>query len=127
MSIVSGLQYTATHEWVRLEGNEAVVGITHFAQEQLGDITFVELPSVGAKLEAGAEMGAVESVKAAGELYSPVAGEVVAVNTALDQAPEKVNEAPYEEGWMVRLRISGEPAGLLDADAYAALTAEAMH
>jgi glycine cleavage system H protein len=127
MSIVPGLQYTATHEWVRLEGDEAVVGITHFAQEQLGDITFVELPAVGAKLEAGAEMGAVESVKAAGDLYSPVAGEVVAVNTALDQTPEKVNESPYEDGWMVRLRVSGESAGLLDADAYAALTAEATH
>jgi glycine cleavage system H protein len=127
MSIVPGLRYTATHEWVRLEGKEAVVGITHFAQEQLGDITFIELPAVGAKFEAGAEMGAVESVKAAGDLYCPVAGEVVAVNTELDQAPEKVNESPYDDGWLVRLRISGEPAGLLDADAYAALIAEAKH
>jgi glycine cleavage system H protein len=122
MSIIPGLKYTATHEWVRLEGNEAVVGITHFAQAQLGDITFVELPAAGAYLKAGDEMGTVESVKAASDLYSPVSGEVVAVNAALDRSPEKVNESPYEEGWMVRLRISGETPGLLDADAYAKLT-----
>jgi glycine cleavage system H protein len=127
MNIVPGLYYTATHEWVRLEGDEAVVGITHFAQDQLGDITFVELPAIGATLQAGAEMGSVESVKAAGDLYSPLTGEVVAVNTALDQNPEKVNESPYEDGWLVRLRISGEPAGLLDAGAYAALTAAGAH
>jgi glycine cleavage system H protein len=127
MSIVPGLKYAATHEWVRIEGNEAVVGITDFAQKQLGDITFIDLPQVGAKLEAGKEMGSVESVKAASDIYSPVSGEVVAVNRELEDAPEKVNESPYENGWIARLRISGEATGLLDADAYAKLTAAEAH
>ncbi|MDR1489351.1 MAG: glycine cleavage system protein GcvH, partial [Desulfovibrio sp.] len=115
MSVRKDLLYSRTHEWVRLEGEEAVVGITHFAQDQLGDITFVELPGVGDILVAGKEMGSVESVKAASDLFSPVSGEVVAVNESLANAPEKVNASPYDEGWMVRLRISGAPSGLLDA------------
>ncbi|MDR0826878.1 MAG: glycine cleavage system protein GcvH [Desulfovibrio sp.] len=128
MSIKKDLLYAATHEWVRIEGAEAVIGITHFAQEQLGDITFVELPQVGDSLEAGKEMGSVESVKAASDLYSPVSGEVLAVNTALEDAPEKVNASPYEEGWLVRLRLKGAPSGLLDAEAYAgAVASEENH
>ncbi|MDR2801381.1 MAG: glycine cleavage system protein GcvH [Desulfovibrio sp.] len=118
MSVRKDLLYSRTHEWVRLEGEEAVVGITHFAQDQLGDITFVELPGVGDILVAGKEMGSVESVKAASDLFSPVSGEVVAVNESLANSPEKVNASPYDEGWMVRLRISGAPSGLLDAKAY---------
>lgn len=113
------LLYSQSHEWARIEGGEAVVGITHFAQEQLGDLTFVELPAVGASVKAGKEMGSVESVKAASELYSPVSGEVVAVNEELASAPELVNQDPYGKGWMVRIKLSDKPRGLLDADAYA--------
>ena len=119
--------YAATHEWVRIEGDEAVIGITDFAQEQLGDITYVDLPSVGAILEAGQEMGSVESVKAASDIYSPVAGEVIAVNEALESAPEKVNESPYDAGWMIRVKLAAAPAGLLDAAAYEKLVAEEAH
>jgi len=117
--IPKDLLYSKSHEWTRLEGDEIVIGITHFAQEQLGDLTFVELPAVGDQLEAGKEMGSVESVKAASELYAPVSGQVVAVNEELDSAPELVNEDAYGKGWMIRLKISGEPQGLMDADAYA--------
>lgn len=112
------LLYTKTHEWVRVEDSIAVIGITDFAQEQLGDITYVELPAVGAVLEAGQEMGSVESVKAASELFSPVSGEVVAVNEELEATPEKVNADPFGEGWMLRVRLSAEPAGLLSPEEY---------
>ncbi len=116
------LSYTKTHEWVRTNGGEVLVGITDFAQEQLGDLTFVELPEVGDVLDAGFEMGSVESVKAASELYSPVSGEVVAVNELLESEPGLVNEDPYGDGWMVRIKMSTEPEGLLSADDYQALT-----
>lgn len=127
MSVRPDLLYARTHEWARLDGSEALVGITHFAQEQLGDITFVELPAVGDKLVPGKEMGSVESVKAASDIYSPVTGEVIAVNEALESAPERVNESPYEEGWMIRVRLEAAPAGLLDAKGYEALIAEESH
>jgi glycine cleavage system H protein len=119
MHIPQDLLYTATHEWVRIEGDEAVIGITAFAQEQLGDITYVDLPVAGATLAQGAEMGSIESVKAASELYSPVSGTVLAVNADLDGRPELVNEDPFGQGWMIRVRLAGAPAGLLDAAAYA--------
>ncbi len=112
------LLYAATHEWVRIEGEEAVIGITEFAQEQLGDITFVDLPSVGTILEVGQEMGSVESVKAASEIYSPVVGEVIEVNTDLDASPEIINESPYDGGWMIRVKISSPPSGLMSAEEY---------
>ena len=112
------LLYTDTHEWVRVEDDIAVIGITDFAQEQLGDITYVELPQVGDVLEAGQEMGSVESVKAASELYSPVSGEVVEINVDLEGAPEKVNTDPYGEGWMLRVRLAAEPTGLLAPEEY---------
>lgn len=118
MSVRPDLLYAPSHEWVRTEGSEAVIGITFFAQEQLGDLTFVELPAVGAILIPGKEMGSVESVKAASDIYSPVAGEVIAVNEALESAPGKVNESPYDEGWLVRVKLSVPPTGLLDAKAY---------
>lgn len=127
MSIKPDLKYAASHEWVRVEGSEAVIGITHFAQDSLGDITFVELPEVGTVLAAAQEMGSVESVKAASDIYCPVAGEVVAVNEALDNAPETVNQDPYGEGWMIRVRLAGEPAGLLDAKAYEEVVAKEAH
>ena len=127
MSVKADLLYAPSHEWARIEGSEAVVGITFFAQEQLGDLTFVDLPAVGSTLVPGKEMGSVESVKAASDIYSPVAGEVIAVNDALEANPEKVNESPYEDGWMVRVRLSAKPEGLLDAAAYEAQAASEAH
>ena len=125
--IPEDLKYAKSHEWCKVDGDIATVGITQFAQEQLGDLTFVELPEVGDTFEAGAEMGSVESVKAASEIYSPVSGEVVEVNEALADAPEKVNEAPYTDGWMIKFRITGAPEGLLDAAGYAAVVASESH
>ncbi len=118
--------HAATHEWVRIEqGGEAVIGITDFAQDQLGDLTFVELPAVGAALSTGKEMGAVESVKAASDIYSPVDGEVIAVNEALQDTPELVNQSPYGDGWMVRVKLSATPAqGLLTPEQYEAQIAQ---
>lgn len=123
MSVKPELLYAPSHEWVRIEGPEAVIGITDFAQDSLGDITFIELPEKGATLAAGQEMGSVESVKAASDIYCPVAGEVIAVNEALESAPETVNRDPYGEGWMIRVRLAGEPEGLLDAKGYEAAVA----
>ncbi len=127
MSTPTDLLYSKSHEWVRIEGDEAVIGISHFAQEQLGDITFVDLPSVGDEMTAGGDLGAVESVKAASELYSPVSGEVIAINEELDGAPELVNQAPYTDGWMVRIKLSAAPEGLLDAAAYEEHAASEAH
>ncbi len=125
--IPNDLLYAKTHEWVRIEDNgEATVGITQFAQEQLGDITYVELPSVGDVFSAGDEMGSVESVKAASELYCPVSGEIIAVNEALDDAPEKVNASPYGDGWFVRIKLDDEPDDLLSPEEYAEI-AQADH
>lgn len=118
MSVNPGLLYASSHEWVRIEGNEAVVGISHFAQDQLGDLTFVELPDVGTPLAAGQEMGSVESVKAASEIYCPVAGEVITVNADIEDAPELVNQSPYDKGWLVRLRLDGQPGDLMNAEQY---------
>ena len=127
MSVRPDLSYAPTHEWLRVEGGEGVVGITHFAQEQLGDITFVDLPKVGTKLAKGQEMGAVESVKAASDIYSPADGEVIAVNEALANSPEIINQSPYEHGWMIRLKLSGAPEGLLDKAGYEAVMAAESH
>ena len=113
----AGILYSKSHEWARLEGDQAVIGITAFAQESLGDITYVELPQAGDTLAADKEFGSVESVKAASDLISPVDGEVLEVNTALEDAPEKCNSDPYGEGWLVRVKLSGKPEGLMDAAA----------
>lgn len=110
--------YHDSHEWAKIEGDEALVGITFFAQDQLGDITYVDLPAVGDTLEAGDEYGSIESVKAASDLFSPVSGEVIAVNEDLDADPEIVNGDPYEKGWMIRVKLSGQPSGLLSAADY---------
>lgn len=116
------LLYSRDHEWLRREaGGEAVVGITDHAQQELGDIVYVELPEVGATVAAGEVLGSVESVKAVSELFCPAAGEVIALNEALENAPERVNESPYGEGWLVRLRLADPEAagaGLLSAAAY---------
>ncbi|GLG00826.1 glycine cleavage system H protein [Alicyclobacillus hesperidum subsp. aegles] len=115
------LKYSREHEWVRAEGNRAYIGITHFAQDELGDIVYVELPEVGATVTAGETFGTVESVKTVSDLYAPVSGQVIEVNKALADAPEKVNESPYDEAWMIVVEMSdaGELDALLSADAYA--------
>ena len=120
------LRYTKDHEWIRVEGDEALVGITGYAADQLGDIVFVELPDVGRALEQHGTFGVVESVKAVSDLYAPVAGEVVAVNEALAGKPELVNDDPYGDGWMLRVRVAdaAQADALLDAAAYEKLTAE---
>ena len=118
MSVPEELQYTRSHEWVRTEGDTVTIGITDHAQDELGDIVFIELPEQGATLEAGDSFGTVESVKAVSDLYTPVGGEVVEVNEALDSSPEKINEDPYGEGWIVKLRVSDEGADLLSASDY---------
>lgn len=117
------LKYLSSHEWARLEEDGTVtIGISDHAQDALGDVVYVETPEVGATLAAGDEAGVVESVKAASDIYAPVSGEVVAVNEALEDAPETVNESPYDEGWMFRVKPSdaGELENMLDADAYRA-------
>lgn len=127
MSNPNNLLYAKTHEWVRMEGDEAVIGLTHFAQEALGDITYVDVPAVGADLVAGKEFGAVESVKAASDLYAPVSGTVVAINEALADTPELLNQSPYENGWLMRVKVSSKPTDLLDVAAYEALCAAEAH
>jgi glycine cleavage system H protein len=109
VNLPDDLQYTQSHEWVRIEGETATIGITDHAQNELGDVVFVELPSEGDAFDAGESFGTVESVKAVSDLYAPVGGEVVEVNSALEDAPENINEDPYGEGWIVKLRTSDEP------------------
>ena len=123
-TIPAELRYAKSHEWLRPEGDgTATIGITDYAQNSLGDITYVQTPKVGAVLKAGETFGVVESVKAASDLYSPVSGTVVAVNRALETAPETVNRTPYSDGWMIKIKLAeaGAATGLLDADAYGKL------
>jgi glycine cleavage system H protein len=117
LNIPEDLQYTKSHEWVRIEGDTATIGITDHAQDELGDVVFVELPDEGDTFDAGDSFGTVESVKAVSDLYTPVGGEVVEVNSALEDAPENINEDPYGEGWIVKLRTTDE-ADLLSAEEY---------
>ncbi len=125
MSIPEELRYSDDHEWVRVEGGEAVVGISAFAVEQLGDIVFVELPDPGATFVVGDTFGVIESAKAASDLFLPVGGEVVASNPALNDSPELVNDDPYGEGWMVRITLADpvQVGSLKDANAYRAMIA----
>ncbi len=120
------LRYTKEHEWIRVDGDEAVIGITQYAADQLGDIVFVELPDAGRALAQAATFGVVESVKAVSDLFAPVSGEVTATNDALGATPEVVNTDPYGEGWLVRVRLAdaAQVDGLLDAAAYEQLIAE---
>jgi glycine cleavage system H protein len=122
----SDLKYTKEHEWVRVDGDSATIGITDFAQDQLGEVVYVDLPSVGDQATAGDTFGEIESVKSVSELFAPVSGEVTKVNEALDDAPETVNEDPYGDGWMITVKLSdtSELDGLLDASAYEAFIAE---
>jgi glycine cleavage system H protein len=122
MNHPADLRYAATHEWVRVEGDRAVVGITDHAQHELGDVVYLDLPKVGQTFRAGAAFGTVESVKAVSDLYAPVSGEVIEVNEALPDAPEGVNTSPYVTGWMIAIQMSNptELDALLDAAAYEA-------
>ncbi len=125
--VPSDLRYTKDHEWVRVDGDTATIGVTDFAANQLGDVVFVDLPAVGKAVGQFATFGVVESVKAVSDLYAPVSGEVVEVNTDLGSKPELVNSDPFGDGWMIRVRIgeAGQIGGLLDAAGYEKLTAEA--
>ena len=124
MSNIPGeLKYLSSHEWVRVEADgTATIGITDHAQDLLGDVVFVELPEVGAEIHAGEEAGVVESVKAASDIFSPVSGEVLAINEALEESPDLVNNEPYEDGWFFKVKLTDESdlEPLLDADAYSA-------
>ncbi len=118
-------KYTNEHEWVRIVGDNAEVGITHHAQDQLGDVVFVELPGVGTKLQAGGAFGAVESVKAVSDIYAPISGDIVEVNDELVDAPERINDDPHGQGWLLRMTVADrrELATLLDAQQYAGYVA----
>jgi glycine cleavage system H protein len=119
MNIPENLLYTKEHEWVEINGQEAKIGITDFAQKHLGDIVFIELPKIGAQIAEGGMLGVVESVKSASDIYSPVAGEVLQTNTGLEDAPEGMNADPYGS-WIAVLKLQGQPGDLLDAAAYEA-------
>jgi glycine cleavage system H protein len=122
--IPDNLKYTAEHEWVKLDGDRARVGITHYAQDALGDVVFVQLPEVGSSVTAGQACGEVESTKSVSEIYAPLSGEVLARNDALDSRPDLVNQDPYGEGWLIEISAADASASadLLDADAYRQLT-----
>jgi glycine cleavage system H protein len=123
-NVPEDLHYSKDHEWVRVEGDVAVIGITDFAQNALGDVVYVEVPKPGEKFEAHESFGSVESVKAVSEIFTPISGEVVAVNESLQDEPEKVNTDPYGEGWMIRMRMNnpGEVDSLLSAVEYEEFT-----
>jgi glycine cleavage system H protein len=125
--VPADLRYTKDHEWVRVDGDVATIGVTDFAANQLGDVVFVDLPKVGGAVEQFATFGVVESVKAVSDLYAPLSGEVAEVNADLSAKPELVNSDPYGDGWMIKVRVgeAGQVDGLLDAAAYEKLTAEA--
>ena len=124
MSIPAGLKYTKEHEWVRIEGDVATIGITDHAQAALGDIVFVELPEAGRQVDAGEAFVVVESVKAVSDTYSPVAGEVIEVNEELEAEPDRVNTDPYGSGWIAKVRMSGDTVELMDDDTYTTFTEE---
>ena len=121
--VIEGLKYSESHEWVKVEGNVAVIGVSDFAQKEMGDITYVDMPDVDDEVEKGEEFGALESVKAASDLYSPVTGTVVEVNEELEDAPEKINEDAYAN-WIIKVEMSdpSELDELMDAAAYQAFT-----
>ncbi len=124
MNVPAELKYTKEHEWVKVEGNIATIGITDYAQGELGDIVFVELPEVGDTVEKAAAFGTIEAVKAVSEMFSPVGGKVAEVNAKLEDDPMVINTDPYGDGWMIKIELAdaSETDGLLDADAYSDLT-----
>ena len=118
MNIPEGLKYTKDHEWVKIDGNTAIVGITDFAQSELGDIVYIDINTVGQEVGEHEIFGTVEAVKTVSDLYMPLAGKVAEVNALLDGSPEKVNEDPYGEGWMIKIEVSGSASSLLSAAQY---------
>jgi glycine cleavage system H protein len=124
MTIPSELFYTPSHEWVRVQGDNVVMGITHYAQDQLGEVVYVELPEIGTGTNSREELGTIESVKAVAEFLSPVAGEVADINERLADEPNLVNEDPYGDGWLVKISGSADEEELLNADAYSKLLEE---
>jgi len=127
MADLSGTRFSESHEWTRAEGGQVTVGITEYAQSQLGDVIYLELPTVGQQLEPGGRLGVIESVKAASDLYSPVGGEVAEVNTELKDHPEYVNQDPYGKGWILKLRSVKDNPKLLDQKAYEAFVQGQSH
>lgn len=121
--VIEGLLYSESHEWVKIDGNIATIGVTDFAQQEMGDITYVDMPDVDDEVVAGEEFGALESVKASSDLFCPVSGTVVEVNEALEDEPELVNQDAFEN-WIIKVEISAEPEGLMDAAAYSAMIAK---
>lgn len=122
MNFPQELKYTKDHEWIRIEGDVATVGITEFAQKELGDIVYVEVETVGETIEAGEVFGSVEAVKTVSDLFMPITGEILEFNEELDASPELVNESPYESGWMIKIKISDDTLdGLMDANEYSKL------
>jgi glycine cleavage system H protein len=123
MNFPENLKYTKEHEWVSMDGDVATIGVTEFAQSELGDIVFVEIETEGETLSQNEVFGTIEAVKTVSDLFMPISGEIVAINTNLEDAPESVNESPYEEGWMVKIKASdmSEIDGLIDADEYKSL------
>ena len=120
MNFPENLKYTKDHEWIRVEGDTGWVGITDYAQSELGDVVFVELPAIGTKVDQGKSLGTIEAVKAVSDIFAPVSGEVLETNKDIQAAPDAVNKDPYGKGWMIKLRIArpAELGGLLDVDAY---------
>jgi glycine cleavage system H protein len=125
MAYPANYRYTKEHEWVDVKGDVAAIGITDYAQHELGDVVFVELPKVGAKIETGKTFGTVESVKAVSDIYAPASGEVLEANDVLHNTPEKINTDPYSDGWLIKIRLANpaEISGLMDAAAYEAYIA----
>jgi glycine cleavage system H protein len=123
MTFPENLKYTKDHEWIRVEGGTGIVGITDYAQGELGDIVFVELPAKGKQVKQGETFGTIEAVKAVSDLYAPISGEVIELNTVLEKTPEVINKDPYASGWMLKIKISntGELGNLMDAKQYRAL------
>jgi len=127
MSVPKDLLYTQSHEWARVEGDVITVGITHYAQTELGEVVYVELPEVGDAVETGGEIGTLESVKAVSEINCPVSGEVLEVNSDLEDSPNLVNEGPYTEGWLIKIKGGVEGSELMDASAYSAFLEAESH
>jgi glycine cleavage system H protein len=129
MEIPQGLYYTKDHEWAKVEGEIATVGVTDYAQGELGDVVFIELPKVGREIQQGASFGTIEAVKAVSDMNAPLSGVVTEVNEALESSPELVNQSPYKDGWFIKLKISnkGELTNLLDADAYSKMLSGLSH
>lgn len=129
MTSPKDLRYTKTHEWVRVEGDVATIGITDYAQNELGDITYLELPEVGSQVTQNEPLGVIESVKAASDIYAPVSGEVIERNERVIESPDLVNRSPYDEAWLIKVKVTNpsELEALMDADEYDAFAAEAVH